>query len=79
MSLSLGAVRLAALADRLMKIGQRELEDTAGERHSDLRKSTDLSLAALDALGESLSSRLTTTGSGGRGPDGATGVSGMPP
>ncbi len=56
-SLSLGAVRLAALADRLMKIGQRELEETADERHADLRKDTDLSLAALEALGQSLSSQ----------------------
>ena len=56
-SLSLGAVRLAALSDRLMKIGQRELEETADERHADLRKSTDLSLAALEALGQSLSSQ----------------------
>ena len=56
-SLSLGAVRLAALSDRLMKIGQRELEETADERHADLRKGTDLSLAALEALGQSLSSQ----------------------
>ena len=55
-SLSLGAVRLAALAERLMKIGQRELDDTAEERHADLRKSTDLSLAALEALGQAMSS-----------------------
>jgi len=55
-SLSLGVVRLAALADRLMKVGQRELDETAGERHADLRKSTDLSLTALEALGESLAS-----------------------
>ena len=56
-SLSLGAVRLAALADRLMKIGQRELEETSDERHADLRKGSDLSLAALEALGQSLSSQ----------------------
>lgn len=54
-SLSLGAVRLAALADRLMAVGQRELEATSRERHADLRKTTDLSLAALDALRQSLS------------------------
>jgi two-component system sensor histidine kinase RpfC len=54
--LSLGAVRLAALADRLMTIGQRELEATAQERHADLRKTSDLSLAALDALRQALSS-----------------------
>ncbi len=54
-SLSLGAVRLAALADRLMTIGQRELETTSHERHADLRKTTDLSLTALDALRQSLS------------------------
>lgn len=56
-SLSLGAVRLAALADRLMKVGQRELEATCDERHADLRKDTDLSLAALEALGKSLSAQ----------------------
>ncbi len=55
-SLSVGAVRLAALAERLMKIGQRELDGTAEERHADLRKSADLSLAALEALGQALSS-----------------------
>ena len=54
-SLSLGAVRLAALADRLMTVGQRELEATSRERHGELRKTTDLSLAALDALRQSLS------------------------
>ena len=53
-SLSLGAVRVAALADRLMKIGQRELDDTVDERVADLRKSVDLSLAALQSLGESI-------------------------
>ncbi|MDQ2701794.1 MAG: ATP-binding protein [Pseudomonadota bacterium] len=53
-SLSLGAARLAALADRLMSIGQRELEANARERHADLRRTTDLSLAALDALRQSL-------------------------
>src|SRR5690606_17236764 len=45
-SLSLGAVRLATLADRLMTIGQRELEANARDRHGELRKTTDLSLAA---------------------------------
>jgi two-component system, sensor histidine kinase RpfC len=58
-SLSLGAVRLAALADRLMKIGQRELEDTADDRAAELRKSADLSLAALESLGESIRTRGT--------------------
>src|SRR5690606_24238893 len=53
-SLSLGAARLAALADRLMSVGQRELEATSRERHADLRRTTDLSLAALDALRQSL-------------------------
>lgn len=56
-SLSLGAVRLASLADRLMTIGQRELESSSRERHAELRKTTDLSLAALDALRQSVSSR----------------------
>jgi two-component system sensor histidine kinase RpfC len=56
-SLSLGAVRLAAVADRLMTIGHRELEATASERLADLRKTTDLSLSALDALRQTLSSR----------------------
>ena len=58
-SLSLGAVRVAALADRLMKIGQRELEDTADDRAVDLRKNVDLSLAALESLGESIRTRGT--------------------
>lgn len=58
-SLSLGAVRLAALADRLMTIGQRELETGSREHHAELRRTTDLSLAALDALRQSLSSRGT--------------------
>src|SRR5690606_39873598 len=41
--LSLGAVRLAALADRLMSITQRELEATGNDRHAELdRKSTRL-------------------------------------
>ena len=53
-SLSIGAARLAALADRLMCIGQRELDAGARERHADLRRTTDLSLAALDALRQSL-------------------------
>lgn len=62
-SVSLGAVRLAALAERLMKIGQRELDETAAERHADLRKSTDLSLAALQALAQAVSSPgAATTG-----------------
>ena len=56
-SLSLGAVRLASLADRLMTIGQRELEASPRERHGELRKTTDLSLAALDALRQTVSSR----------------------
>ncbi len=55
-SLSVGVVRLAALADRLMTIGQRELDTSSRERYSDLRKTTDLSLAALDALRQSLAS-----------------------
>lgn len=54
-SLSLGAVRLAALAERLMKIGQQDLKAGAAERHADLRKDIDLSLAALDALRQDLS------------------------
>jgi two-component system sensor histidine kinase RpfC len=53
-SLSIGAARLAALADRLMTIGQRELDAGSRERHADLRRTTDLSLAALDALRQSL-------------------------
>nr|MDQ2701985.1 ATP-binding protein [Pseudomonadota bacterium] len=61
-SLSVGAARLAALADRLMSIGQRELDASARERHGDLRRTTDLSLAALDALRQSL-----------RAPDAASG------
>lgn len=56
-SLSVGAVRLAALADRLMKIGQRELEVTAGERLADLRKNADLSLAALETLAQGLAAQ----------------------
>lgn len=56
-SLSLGAVRLAALADRLMKIGQRELDTSSGERHADLRKNVDLSLAALESLAQTLSAQ----------------------
>ncbi|WP_233449391.1 Hpt domain-containing protein [Thermomonas carbonis] len=58
-SLSLGAVRVAALADRLMKIGQRELEDTIDDRVADLRKSVDLSLAALQALADSIRTQGT--------------------
>lgn len=61
-SLSLGAVRLAALADRLMKIGQRELDETAEGRHADLRKSVDLSLTALAALSQSLSPQAAHAG-----------------
>lgn len=61
-SLSLGAVRLAALADRLMKIGQRELDDTAEDRHADLRKAVDLSLSALAALGQSLAPQAAQAG-----------------
>jgi two-component system sensor histidine kinase RpfC len=53
-SLSVGAVRLAALADKLMTIGQRDLETTSRERHGELRKTADLSLAALDALRQAL-------------------------
>ena len=53
-SLSLGAVRVGALADRLMKIGQRELDDTGDDRVADLRKSVDLSLAALESLRETI-------------------------
>ncbi len=56
-SLSVGAVRLAALADRLMKIGQRELEDTARERLADLLKNVGLSLAALETLGQGLATQ----------------------
>jgi len=52
--LSVGAVRLAAIADRLMTIGQRDLEATSRDRHADLRKTADLSLAGLDALREAL-------------------------
>jgi two-component system sensor histidine kinase RpfC len=52
--LSLGAIRLAALADRLMAIRQRDLDTTAAERHAELRRTTDLSLAALDGLRQSL-------------------------
>jgi two-component system sensor histidine kinase RpfC len=52
--LSLGVVRLATLADRLMTIGQRELDATSGERSAELRKTLDLSLAALDDLRQSL-------------------------
>lgn len=48
--LSLGAVRLATLADRLMSIGQRELDEARRERHAELLKTADLSLAALDSL-----------------------------
>jgi hypothetical protein len=40
-----------------MTIGHRELEATASERLADLRKTTDLSLSALDALRQTLSSR----------------------
>lgn len=61
-SLSLGAVRLAALSDRLMRIGQRELEDTAEDRHADLRKSVDLSLTALTTLSQSLSPQAAHAG-----------------
>jgi two-component system sensor histidine kinase RpfC len=53
-SLSVGAVRLAALADKLMTIGQRDLETTSRERHGELRKTADLSLSALDALRQAL-------------------------
>jgi two-component system sensor histidine kinase RpfC len=53
-ALSVGAVRLGAIADRLMTISQRDLEATTRERHADLRKTADLSLAALDALRQSL-------------------------
>ena len=56
-SLSLGAVRMASLADRLMTIGQRDLETGSRGFHADLRKTTDLSLAALDALRQSLASQ----------------------
>ena len=52
--LSLGAVRLAALADRLMSITQRELEATGNDRHAELLRTADLSLAALDGLRQSL-------------------------
>lgn len=52
--LSLGAVRLAALADRLMAIGQRELEGDGRERYAELLKTADLSLAALDSLRQGL-------------------------
>jgi two-component system sensor histidine kinase RpfC len=52
--LSLGAIRLAALADRLMAISQRDLDATATERNADLRRTADLSLAALDGLRQSL-------------------------
>jgi two-component system sensor histidine kinase RpfC len=53
-ALSVGAVRLGAIAERLMTVSQRELEATTRERHADLRKTADLSLAALDALRQSL-------------------------
>ena len=53
-SLSVGAVRLASLADRLMSIGQRELDASGRERHAELLKTADLSLAALDALRQSV-------------------------
>ncbi len=56
-SLSVGAVRLAALADRLMKIGQRELENTASERLADLRTNVNLSLSAMETLGQSLAAQ----------------------
>lgn len=56
-SLSLGAVRLAALADALMKIGRHELDATAADRLADLRRNVDLSLAALEALEQSLGSQ----------------------
>lgn len=52
--LSLGTVRLASLADRLMSIGQRDLDDSGAERHAELMKTADLSLAALDSLRQSL-------------------------
>ena len=52
--LSIGAVRLGSLADRLMTISQRELEESARERHAELRKTLDLSLAALDALRQAI-------------------------
>ena len=55
-------MRLAALADRLMKIGQRELDDTAEDRHADLRKAVDLSLSALAALGQSLAPQAAQAG-----------------
>jgi two-component system sensor histidine kinase RpfC len=53
-ALSLGAIRLAAVADRLMAIGQRDLDGSASERHADLRRTADLSLAALDSLRQSI-------------------------
>jgi two-component system sensor histidine kinase RpfC len=53
-SLSLGAIRLSALADRLMTIGQRELDASARDRHGELRRTADLSLAALDGVRQSL-------------------------
>ncbi|HET7656395.1 MAG TPA: Hpt domain-containing protein, partial [Luteimonas sp.] len=55
-SLSMGAVRLATLADRLMAIGQRELDAEGRDRHAELRKTIDLSLAALDSTLQSLQS-----------------------
>lgn len=56
-SLSVGAVRLGSLADRLMSISQRELDSGATGLHADLRRALDLSLSALDALRQSLASR----------------------
>lgn len=53
-ALSLGAIRLGALADRLMAIAQRDLDATASERNADLRRTADLSLSALDGLRQSL-------------------------
>jgi two-component system sensor histidine kinase RpfC len=47
--LSIGAVRLGSLADRQMSISHRALEESARERHPELRKTLDLSRAALDA------------------------------
>ena len=54
--LSVGAVRLAAIADRLMVIGERELGAGAEDLHAELRKTLDLSLSALDALRQTLAS-----------------------
>ncbi|MEO5566661.1 MAG: ATP-binding protein [Luteimonas sp.] len=56
-SLSVGAVRLGSLADRFMSISQRDLDSSATGLHADLRRALDLSLAALDALRQSLASQ----------------------